>query len=159
MKISHTCDLGYAIYPMWMLYNTRHLTEIFSIAPSTVKKYCGIYGRFLSENARPEKGSHRLFDADDLRVFAFVVDNLKTGARHDDIIVSLANGARGDLPSQHGDYTLTMEKGEQITMLQTRIMQLEARVLELEGEREKRIAAEAQVALLRDLLREAMGKG
>jgi DNA-binding transcriptional MerR regulator len=150
--------LGYAIYAIEMLYNTRHLTEIFSIAPSTVKKYCGIYGRFLSENARPEKGSHRLFDSEDLRVFSFIVDQLKIGSRHDDIIVSLANGARGELPTQHTDYTLTMEKGEQITLLQNRIMQLEARVLELEGERDARIRAEAERDLLRELLREAQGK-
>lgn len=141
-----------------MLLNTGHLADLFNISPSTVKKYSGIYGRFLSEAARPQDGAHRLFDADDLKVFSYIVQQTKAGAKHDDILVSLVNGERGELPPAHNDFTLTMDKGEQIMMLQNRIMQLEARVLELESERDARIRAEAERDLLRELLREALGK-
>lgn len=141
-----------------MLYNTRHLAELFSISPSTVKKYCGIYGNFLSQDAKPDKGLHRLFDTDDLKVFSFIVSQVKVGERHDNIVMSLANGERGELPTQHGDYTLTMESKEQIVLLQTRIMQLQGRVLELEGERDKRIGAEGQVIAYKEMLREAQDK-
>lgn len=149
-----------------MLYNTRHMAEIFSISPSTVKKYAGIYGRVLSDHARPTAGSHRLFDTEDLRVFSYIVAQLKIGGRHDDILASLINGARGDLPTNHSDYTLAMEKGEQVSLLQVRIAQLEetidelrSHIVVLEAEKERRIEAEGQVKLLRDMIRELMGKG
>lgn len=149
-----------------MLYNTRHMAEIFSISPSTVKKYANIYGRALSDNARPAAGNHRLFDAEDLRVYSYIVAQLKIGARHDDILASLLNGARGDLPTNHSDYTLTMEKAEQVSLLQVRIAQLEetidglkARVQELESERDARIRAEAERDMLWKLYREVTGKG
>jgi DNA-binding transcriptional MerR regulator len=141
-----------------MLLNTGHLADLFNISPSTVKKYSGIYGRFLSESARPHDGAHRLFDTEDVRVLAYVVQQTKLGEKHDNIIMSIANGARADVPTQYNDYSLTMDKGEQIMLLQNRIAQLEARVLELENEREARIRAEAERDLLRELLREAMGK-
>lgn len=142
-----------------MLLNTRHIADLLNISPSTVKKYSGIYGRFLSEGARPQDGAHRLFDTEDVRILAYVVQQYKQGDRHDDIIASVANGARADVSAQYGDYSLTMDKGEQIMLLQNRISQLEARVLELESERDARIRAEAERDLLRELLREQMGKG
>lgn len=143
-----------------MLLNTGHLADLLNISPSTVKKYSGMYGKFLSESGRPqEDGAHRLFDTDDVRVLAYVVQQTKLGEKHDNIIMSIANGARADVPAQYNDFTLTMDKSDQIMMLQTRIMQLEARVLELEGEHDARIRAEAERDLLRELLREAMGKG
>lgn len=151
--------MGYTGYPIQMLLNTRHLSDLLNISASTVKKYSGIYGKFLSDGARPNDGAHRLFDTEDVRIFAYIVQQVKLGERHDNIIMSIANGARADVPAQYGDYSLTMDKGEQIMMLQNRIMQLEARVLELETERDARIRAEAERDLLRELLREAMGKG
>lgn len=138
-----------------MLLNTRHVADLFNISPSTVKKYSGMYGRFLSNNARPQNGAHRLFDTDDLKVFSFIIQQSKLGERHDNIIMALANGERADLPPQHGDYSLTIDKSEQLTMLQVRINQLQAEIEELRNERDKRIEAEAQNRLLRELLKEA----
>ncbi len=117
-----------------MLYNTRHIAELLNIAPSTVKKYCGMYGRFLSADARPEKGSHRLFNADDLKVFSLIVERHKSGISHDDIILALDNGQRGELPAAHFEYTLTASAREQVAMLTLRVNQLDAEILRLNGE-------------------------
>lgn len=142
-----------------MLLNTRHLADLFGISPSTVKKYSGIYGRFLSEKARPQNNrEHRLFDTDDLKIFSYIVQQTKLNIPHDDIVLAIANGARADIPSNYGEYSLSVDKNEQIVLLQTRIMQLEGRVLELEGERDKRVGAEANIVLLEKQLEAAHEK-
>lgn len=109
---------------------------------------------FLSDGAKPAKGKHRYFTSDDLKIFALI----KSSPDYDSAFLALSNGQRGEIPPLVAEYAISMDAKEQVLLLENRIMQLEARVNELEGEREKRIAAEAQVSLLRDLLREAQGK-
>lgn len=152
-------DLGYIVYANVMLLNTRHLADLFGISPSTVKKYSGMYGQFLSEKARPQQErAHRLFDTDDLKVFSYVVQQTKLNIPHDDIILALANGARADIPSQYGEYSLSIDKSEQLLILQTRVTQLQSEVEILKGERDRRIAAEGQVMLLERQLEKVQEK-
>lgn len=146
-------------YDGFMLLNTRHLADLFGISPSTVKKYSGMYGQFLSEKARPQQErEHRLFDTDDLKVFSYVVQQTKLNIPHDEIILGLANGARADIPSRYGEYSLSIDKNEQLLILQTRVTQLQAEVEILRSERDKRIAAEGQVMLLERQLEKVQTK-
>jgi DNA-binding transcriptional MerR regulator len=138
-----------------MLLNTRHLSDLFGISPSTVKKYSGMYGQFLSEKARPQDDrQHRLFDTDDLKVFSYITQQVKLNVPHDEIILALANGARADVPAQYGEYSLSIDKNEQLLLLQTRVSQLQSEIEMLRGERDKRLEFEGQNKLLREMLRE-----
>lgn len=137
-----------------MLYTTSNICQLYSISPTTLKNWCDLAKPFLSDGAKPAKGKHRYFTSDDLKIFALV----KSSPDYDSAFLALSNGQRGELPSLVAEYSISLDTKDQVAMLQNRIMQLEARVLELEGERDARIRAEAERDLLRELLREAQGK-
>lgn len=84
---------------------------------------------------------------------------VKRSRDYEDAIDRLQKGERVDIPTGNSEYFLSLDSNAQILLLENRIMQLEAQVLQLTGEQERRIRAEAERDLLRELLREAMGKG
>lgn len=84
-----------------------------------------------------------------------VISVIVSSPDYDSAYLALANGQRGSVPEGATDLTTTAENNKRIASLQTEIMRLEA---DLETERERRIEAEGQVKLLRELLREAQGK-
>lgn len=136
----------HAIMLIFMLYTTRHISELFNLGASTVKKYTINFAPFLSPEAAPtDKGKHRFFTTDDLRVFSLIVDYRNRGATLDEIYLALNTGQRGDLPPSHAEYSLVVESKDQLILLQNRVQQLEAEMESLRGERDKRLQLEAQL--------------
>lgn len=135
-----------------MLYTMKNATEIFEVSRRTITNWCDLASEFLSEDAKPTiENGRRAFTSDDLKVFALI----KTSKDYDSAYAALKNGQRGEVPAMVSDYSLSIENRQQISLLENRVMQLTAQVHELQGERDKRIEAEAQNRLLRELLREA----
>lgn len=111
---------------------------MFQVTNSTLRNWCKLAKPFLSENARPPEGSHKSFTVDDLRVFAVI----KSSPGYDSAYLALRNGERGDLPSEYMEYKIAAQPREQVMLLQTHIMQLEAELESLKGERDARLKAE-----------------
>lgn len=142
---------GRAHYSTGMLYTPFQVCQIYKCSATTLKNYCELAKPFLSVHATPEKGRHRYFTDDDLSVIGIVA----TSPDYDTAYLALSNGQRASIPETANDITTTAENTKRIASLQNQIMQLEA---ELEEERERRIEAEGQVKLLRELLKEAQNK-
>lgn len=85
-----------------------------------------------------------------------VIGIIATSPDYDAAYLALSQGQRASIPETASDIVSTAESKRQVTALQGALMKAEA---DLEHERERRIEAEGQVKLLRELLREAMGKG
>jgi len=134
-----------------MLYTPSQVCKLFNCSFTTLKNYCELAKPFLSIHATPEKGKHRYFDENDLAVISVIVSS----PDYDSAYLALANGQRGSVPETASDLVTTAENSRRIASLQNQIMQLEA---ELESEKERRIEAEGQVKLLRELLKEAQQK-
>ena len=134
-----------------MLYTPAQVCKIFGCSSTTLKNYCELAKQFLSVHATPQKGKHRYFTDDDMSVIAVIVSS----PDYDSAYLALANGQRGTVPETATDLVTTAENNKRIASLQNEIVRLEA---DLETERERRIEAEGQVKLLRELLREAQGK-
>lgn len=143
---------GQGDYSTGMLYTPSQVCTIYKCSATTLKNYCELAKPFLSVHATPERGKHRYFSDDDLGVIGICA----TSPDYDAAYLALSNGQRASIPETATDITTTAESKRQITALQGELMRLEA---ELESEKERRIEAEGQVKLLRELLREALGKG
>jgi uncharacterized small protein (DUF1192 family) len=135
-----------------MLYTPSQVCAIYKCSPTTLKNWCELAKPFLSAHATPERGRHRYFQDSDLAVIGVIA----TSPDYDTAYLALSNGQRSSVPETATDLVSSAEKQKEIVALQSEIMRLEA---ELESEKERRIEAEGQVKLLRDLLKEAMGKG
>lgn len=134
-----------------MLYTPFQVCAIYKCSATTLKNYCDLAKPFLSVHATPERGKHRYFTDADLSVIGICA----TSPDYDAAYLALSNGQRASIPEVATDITTTAESKRQVAALQSELMRLEA---ELESEKERRIEAEGQVKLLRELLREAMGK-
>lgn len=139
---------------MVMLYTVRNVCQLYEVSATTLKNWADMASPFLSEVARPPKGKHRSFTYEDLRVFSVI----KSSPDYDSAFLALSNGQRGDVPDMHNEYSIVMESKEQLMLLQNQVMQLQARVRELEGEHDGRIRAEGQRDMLKEQLREAQDK-
>jgi DNA-binding transcriptional MerR regulator len=134
-----------------MLLTPAQVCQIFEIRSTTLKNWASLAEPFLSETARPGKGKHRYYSEADLTVLAVI----KSSPDYDSAYVSLANGTRGNVPPVASEFALSLDNQERTLLLQNEIRNLQAKVLELEGERDKRVGAEANVALLKEQLKEA----
>lgn len=134
-----------------MLYTPSQVQIIFRCSASTLKNWCELAKPFLSVHATPERGRHRYFLDDDLSVLGIIA----TSPDYDSAYLALSNGQRSAPPESATEIVSSAEKQKEVMALRTELMRLEA---ELESEKERRIEAEGQVKLLRELLREAMGK-
>lgn len=82
------------------------IAKRFGVNPQTVRQWAAQFAPFLSMSANPDKGETRLFDEDDLRVFALIAYMRGKGASFDEIQVSLESGQRGlmmEIASSTGD--------------------------------------------------------
>lgn len=134
-----------------MLYTPSQVCTIYQCSATTLKNWCELAKPFLSIHATPEKGRHRYFTDADMGVLGIVA----TSADYEAAYLALANGSRASIPETASDIVSTAESKRQVATLQNEIMRLEA---ELESEKERRIEAEGQVKLLRELLKEALSK-
>ena len=134
-----------------MLYTPSQVQTIYKCSATTLKNWCELANPFLSAHATPEKGRHRYFTDADLGVIGIIA----TSPDYDAAYLALSNGQRASVPETATDIVSTAESKRQVAALQDELMRLEA---ELESEKERRIEAEGQVKLLRELLREALNK-
>lgn len=79
-------------------YTTTDVADTFEVSQQTVKNWCAAFERFLSPAATPGKQRRRLFNADDLEVFALVHDFHDRGYTYEDAEVALSSGQRGVVP-------------------------------------------------------------
>jgi DNA-binding transcriptional MerR regulator len=80
-------------------YPTSAIAKLFDVAPATVKNWSRVFSQFLSPSARPEQGKKRLFNVDDLKVFALAHEYHARGLGYDDALFALQAGQRGELPN------------------------------------------------------------
>jgi DNA-binding transcriptional MerR regulator len=115
-----------------MLYNTRHITNLFSVSHTTVKNWAIEFERHLSVTAAPGDGRHRNFTDEDLEVLALIHELKKQGMTYSDIHAALDNGQRGNPPLRTTELIAATEQKQQLVLLTNRIRQLETQVQELE---------------------------
>jgi len=110
--------------------------RMFNISKETVRQWSQAFLEFLSPTAKPEKGRHRYFTEDDVKVFAWIHLRKGEGALYDEIRVELRNGMRGEVPEEHVVALASAERQMQIVLLQETIERLEAEIERLEAEKE-----------------------
>jgi DNA-binding transcriptional MerR regulator len=108
-----------------MKYQTRHIMQMFDISKETVRQWSQAFPEFLSPTATPEKGRHRYFTEDDVKVFAWIHLRKGEGALYDEIRVELRNGMRGDMPEERVVVLASVERQIQIALLQETVERLE----------------------------------
>lgn len=107
------------------MWNAIQVANVFKIARETVRQYSLEFGKYLSAAANPGKNRTRVYNQDDMEVFALIVQMKGQGKQYPDIHGALANGDRGLLPN-----------GTEATALsaQPRYTQLQLKLDFLEGE-------------------------
>jgi len=81
------------------MWSTGDIQKMFGVSPQTVRNWTKEFKTFLSDGASPiRSGYTRSFTADDLRVFALVVEMTHIGATYNEVRDALKEGRRGDLP-------------------------------------------------------------
>lgn len=81
------------------MLTTGNIQKLFDVSAQTVRNWTKEFEKHLSPSATPSiKGGKRTYTADDLAVFALVVDKTQSGATYNDIRVSLDRGERAEPP-------------------------------------------------------------
>ncbi len=139
-----------------MNYTTGQVMAIFNISRETVRNWSSEFAEFLEDTAKPGKGKHRVFSDDDMRVFALVGELRKQGADHNSIVSNLASGQRGTPPEIDFSALAKTEQHQQIALLQSAVMRLEAErneaIIEAREAQADRNEAQGQVKLLKEQL-------
>jgi DNA-binding transcriptional MerR regulator len=134
-----------------MLYSMKNATELYDVSPTTIKNYCDLAVEYLSDHARPDKkNGRRWFTYDDLRVFALI----KSSRDYQAATAALASGERGEVPSMHNEYTITIQQKQQVMFLQNRVIQLEAELERFKGVEKERDEAVGHYKATKDRLNE-----
>jgi DNA-binding transcriptional MerR regulator len=82
------------------MWATGDIQRMFGVSPQTVRNWTKEFREYLSAGATPtEPGYTRKFTADDLRVFALVVERTHLGATYTDVQAALSEGKRGEIPA------------------------------------------------------------
>lgn len=118
-----------------MYHQTPELCALFGVSRQTIVNWSKRYAAFLSDAARPPKGRHLQFDDSDLTVLALVAEMSRIRTPEADIRASLANGVRGELPSEPIGSALveTSEGTRHAVLLRAALEKSELRRIELEG--------------------------
>ncbi|MCS7220416.1 MAG: hypothetical protein RML36_00960 [Anaerolineae bacterium] len=86
------------------LYRPAQAATLAGITLAHLREYTLTYAPFFSEHATPPPGEPRLFTPEDVRLLAFIAENTRRGADHEEVIQRLASGALEDfdwwLPEQ-----------------------------------------------------------
>jgi DNA-binding transcriptional MerR regulator len=136
-----------------MAFSTRHVAGIFGVSRETARAWSREFARHLSDDATPDKGSHRHFSDGDMEVFALVAAYRREKRSYVDIHKALDNGERGEVPH---DYPLAyVPKIEQLALFEQRVADLET---ELRNTQDTLREAHGQIALLKDQLQDAQNQ-
>ena len=85
---------------MEQYYSTQDVLNTFNISHQTVKNWAVKFAKYLSVTARPPDGRKRIFDADDMKVFALLTEYHRLGFRHDEALIALEQGERREIPQK-----------------------------------------------------------
>lgn len=118
-------------------YRNKEIQSLFNISSDTVRIWADEFTEYLSPLATPGTGKHRVFNDDDLRVFALVSDMRASSFSYDEIHVSLKNGNLGELPEIAQDRALEYSAELQLTVAQDAISKLRLKLEEVETEARK----------------------
>lgn len=80
------------------MQTTGDITQQFGVSRQTISNWCREFARFLSPTANPPIGAQRRFTDDDLKVFAVVHRQKRSGLTYEEISAALASGEREDPP-------------------------------------------------------------
>ncbi len=93
-------------------YSTAEVAAIYDISLETVRIWCSEFERHLSPRANPGHRQKRIFNEDDMAVFALVATLKNEGYTYQDIHNSLDNGERGMPPSRQMPDTIAVTERE-----------------------------------------------
>lgn len=80
------------------MYTTSRISDLFNVAPQTVKRWASEFAAYLSADAAPAAGHRRAFGDDDLKVLVLVASLKAKGKTFTEIHAALKAGQRGDVP-------------------------------------------------------------
>jgi len=118
---------------------TNDIAPLFGVQAQTIRRWTEAYSDFLSEGANPPKGDTRLFDDDDIGIFALIAEMNRINEPKRNIIAALRAGERGTLPEATKDVAQTDSKYKLL-------VQIESLREDLEATQKARIEAEALLA-------------
>ncbi len=142
------------------LYRPAQAATLAGISLTSLREYTIAYAPFFSEHATPPPGEPRLFTPEDVRLLAFIADNVRQGASYEEVIQRLASGALDDfewwLPERgqtRGQTTAALVPVPQLQVIAEAFFQQaeEARVRE-EELRARLAIAERRISQLEDEL-------
>ena len=114
-----------------MKYQPKHVQQLFSKSPETIRLWSLEFAQFLSTDANPGSGGgHRRYTDDDLRVFSHINIRKAEGATNESISAELTNGQRATPPRDVVAIIAADEKSE-VMLLQNQVIELEVTVSEL----------------------------
>ncbi len=79
-------------------FTVKATSELLNVSPETVRRWTNQFSQHLSDTAAPEPGQRRTFTRDDIRVLAYVRDNIRTTVPHHEIDKSLNVLGDAELP-------------------------------------------------------------
>jgi DNA-binding transcriptional MerR regulator len=82
------------------VWNAIQTARLYQISRETVRQYSREFEIHLSPQANPGKSRTRMYNQDDMEVFALIVEMKGQGKLYSDIHASLMNGQRGQLPPE-----------------------------------------------------------
>jgi DNA-binding transcriptional MerR regulator len=106
-------------------YRNKDVQTLFNISPDTVRVWSEEFGEYLSPLAKPGTGKHRIFNDDDLSVFALVAEVKSKGLTYNEAHASLKSGQRGDIPEMIEERGIELRANLQLQLLQQQNQQLE----------------------------------
>jgi DNA-binding transcriptional MerR regulator len=115
------------------------VAQLLGVSPSTIRRWSGIYSRYLSMDAAGGGGRARLFQPRDVAILAYVKDQLARAATEDEVAMGLEALQDADwegLPPVETEAPDEDEPMQQLAMFQLELM-VRARqeeVARLEGE-------------------------
>ena len=145
------------------MYTTTHIQNLFSVSYETVRTYTREFKAYMSPTATPDKGEHRKYTYDDLKVFAQIVSMKHERKVYADIHVALAAGERTEIPefteTEIEELALSRRGvivAQELFAAKETIVGLEAKIIQFEQQapatHEENIRLKAEIKLLKELL-------
>lgn len=111
-------------------YKSTDVQKLFGISHETVRRWAEEFQQYLSPDATPGTGKHRVFNDDDLEVMALIADMRRKNRSPEDIAAALATGQRGDIPDSLEARELDLRASLQVQIAQREIETLQLQLNE-----------------------------
>jgi DNA-binding transcriptional MerR regulator len=147
-------------------YKNKDIQELFDISADTVRVWSEEFKEYLSPLANPGSGRHRIFNDDDLSVFALVSSIKDKGLTYAEAHAALQAGQRGDVPELIEGRAIELQSNLELQIIKQknealqqerdnalqRVQNLQSQVSNLEGQLER---ADQDAGRVRSALDEA----